>query len=251
VVLCNACGADSAAWLNLIRRLIGHEQARVRAGALQAAGEAMAQWRSAPAELVPLIGPLLADPDPEIRAMSADLLAAAGRAGAVFDDDLAAVLNDSYRPAAACAAWALARHGDSRAVKALIRTLLDQKASGFGVSMHIGHSFYWFSSPSLGEALSAAASRRGPALAPALRRALARGLAQNGTAGSPPVPLHIGALAACGPVALTATAELEALLDSTNPHLALTVTEAAGPPAAAFALAGSSIARTTPIRLSE
>jgi PBS lyase HEAT-like repeat len=245
VVLCDVCGADSAAWLNLIRCLIGHEQAQVRAGALRAVGEAMARWRSAPAELVPLIGPLLADPEPEVRMMSADLLAAAGQAGAGFGDRLAAVLNDSYRPAAACAAWALARHGDPRAVPALIRALDEEKSVGFGVSMHIGGSGYWFASPSLGEALAAGASRHGPALAPALRRALARCWAQNGTGGGPPVPLDIGvlgrfhvicqALAACGPVALTATAELEALLGSTHPQLALTVIEAAGPAAVAFA----------------
>lgn len=245
VVLCRTCGADSAAWLNLIRSLIGHEQAQVRAGALRAAGEAMAQWRSAPAALVPLIGPLLADPEPEIRMMSADLLAAAGQAGAGFDDRLAAVLDDSYPSAAACAAWALARHGDPRAVPVLIRALDEEKSGGFGVSMHISDSFYWFSSPSLGEALAAAASRHGPALAPALHRALARGWAQNGTAGGPPIPLDIGplgqfgvicrALAACGPVAPMAAAELEALLGSTRPQLALTVIEAAGPAAAAFA----------------
>jgi hypothetical protein len=244
VVLCDVCGADSAAWLNLIRCLIGHEQAQVRAGALQAAGEAMARWRSAPAELVPLIGPLLADPEPEIRMRSADLLAA-GQVGAGFRDRLAAVLNDSYRPAAACAAWALARHGDPRAVPALVRALDDEKSSGFGVSMHIGGSGYWFTPPSLGEALAAAASRHGPALAPALHRALTRCWAQNGTAEGPPVPLDIGvlgqfgvicqALAACGPVAVTAAAELEALLGSTYPQLALTVIEAAGPTAAAFA----------------
>ncbi|WP_127353964.1 hypothetical protein [Actinacidiphila soli] len=245
VGLCHMCGEDSAAWLNLIRSLIGHEQAQVRAGALRAAGEAMVRWRSAPATLIPLIGPLLLDPEPEIRMMSADLLAAAGHADSGFDDRLAAVLNDSYRPAAACAAWALARHGDSRAVPALIHALDDEESGGFGRSMHYGDSFYWLTSPPLGEALVAGASRHGSALASALRRALARCWAQNGTAGGPPTPLHVGALprfhvlcealAACGPVAVTVTAELEALLDSTHPQLALTVIEAAGPAAAAFA----------------
>ncbi|MEV7388406.1 HEAT repeat domain-containing protein [Streptomyces sp. NPDC091215] len=240
--LCAMCGDDTPAHLNVIRALIGHERAQIRAGALQAAGDAMRRWRSAVPALIPLIGAMLMDPEPENRMRSADLLAAVGTAGAAFDDRLAAALDDPHRPTAIQAAWALARHGDARAVPTLVHALDHQEGDGFGLSAHYNGRSYWFSQPPLREALVACAARHGSLLAPALRSALARCLARSGTedgtligpsaGGLPRFHLLCEALAACGPAAAEAVPELEALLDSAHPQLACTVIEAVGPAAA-------------------
>ncbi|MCX4765789.1 hypothetical protein OG562_33400 [Streptomyces sp. NBC_01275] len=265
--LCGLCGDDRDGRIDVVRALIGHERPQIRIGALRAAGDAMLRRRSATVALVPLIGALLEDSEPEVRAMSADLLAAAGEAGAAFDDALAAVLDDPHRPAAIRAVWALARHGDARAVPALVHALdQDENAEdnaedtdGFGPSAHYSGSFYWFSPPPLREALVACAARHASSLAPALRAALARCLAPSGVEAADPgngaesgagdgitdgvcldvraeiLPrLHLlcDALAACGSAAVVAGPELEALLASTHPQSACTVIEAAGPAAA-------------------
>ncbi|HEX4811553.1 MAG TPA: hypothetical protein VFV66_02225 [Nonomuraea sp.] len=238
--LCGMCGGDAATdHLNIIRALISHEKAQVRTGALQAAGDAMLRWRSASPALLPLIGAMLLDPEPENRTMSADLLAAAGTAGATFDDRLAAALEDSHRPVAIRAAWALARHGDARAVPTLVYALKHEEEDGFGPSAFYNGSLYWFCQPPLREALVACSTRHGSRLAPALRSALARCWSQSGTSDSasieelnsdslPRFHLLCDALAACGPAAAEAMPELEALLDSTHPQLAFTVIEATG-----------------------
>ncbi|WP_189950548.1 HEAT repeat domain-containing protein [Streptomyces alanosinicus] len=240
--LCAVCGDDAAAWLNVIRVLIRDERAQVRTGALQAAGDAMRRWRSAASALIPLIGATLTDSEPENRMRSADLLAAAGTAGAVFDDRLAEALGDPHRPTAIRAAWALARHGDVRAVPTLVHGLDHEENEGFGPSAHYNGRSYWFAQPPLREALVACAARHGALLAPALRSALARCLAQartedgaaNGlrTDSLPRIHLLCEALVACGPAAAEAVPELEALLDSAHPRLACTVIEAVGPAAA-------------------
>lgn len=238
--LCGMCGDDDAAdRLNIIRALIGHEQAQVRTGALQAAGDAMLRWRSASPVLLPLIAAMLLDPEPDNRMMSADLLAAAG---AAFDDRLAAALEDPHRPLAIRAAWALARHGDARAVPMLVHALDHEEEDGFGPSAFYSGSFYWFSQPPLRAALVACAAQHGSRLAPALRSALARCWSQSRTGDSAPIEelksgslprfhLLCDALAACGPAAAEALPELEALLNSTHPQLAFTVIEAMGPAA--------------------
>ncbi|MFE7840199.1 HEAT repeat domain-containing protein [Streptomyces sp. NPDC057474] len=240
--LCGMCGDDTAERLNIIRALIGHERAQVRAGALQAAGDAMLRWRSAVPALVPLAGAMLTDSEPENRMRSADLLAAAGTAGAAFDDRLAAALDDPHPPTAIRAAWALARHGDVRAVPTLVHALDHEEKEGFGPSAHYSGHFYWCSRPPLREALVACATRHGSLLVPALRSALARCLAQSRTGDGavtdlcvdslPRLHLLCDALAACGPAAAAAVPELEALLASTHPQLACTVIEAVGSAAA-------------------
>ncbi|MFJ3646423.1 HEAT repeat domain-containing protein [Streptomyces murinus] len=237
--LCALCDDDPAAHLDVVRALIGHEHPRVRAGALQAAGDAMLRRRSAVPALVPLLGAALEDPEPENRARAADLLAAAGDAGAAFDDRLAAALDDPHRPAALRAAWALARHGDVRAVPALTHALDHEEDDGFGPSAHYGGNFYWFTRPPLREALEACAPAHGPLLVPALRSALARCLtgrrpadgAATAPADLPRLHLLCDALAACGPAAAEALPELAALLDAGHPRLACTVIEALGPAA--------------------
>ncbi|MGM9335970.1 hypothetical protein [Streptomyces murinus] len=237
--LCALCGDDPAARLDVVRALIGHERPRVRTGALKAAGDAMLRRRSAVPALVPLIGAALEDSEPENRARAADLLAAAGDAGAAFDDRLAAGLDDPYRPAALRAAWALARHGDVRAVPALTHALDHEEEDGFGPSAHYGGNFYWFTRPPLREALEACAPAHGPLLVPALRSALARCLTGHRPAGGaatapvdlPRLHLLCDALAACGPAAAEALPELAALLDAGHPRLACTVIEALGPAA--------------------
>ncbi|MFJ8092026.1 HEAT repeat domain-containing protein [Streptomyces griseofuscus] len=237
--LCALCGDDPAAHLDIVRALIGHECPRVRTGALQAAGDAMLRRRSAVPALVPLLGAALKDPEPENRARAADLLAAAGDAGAAFDDRLAAALDDPHRPAALRAAWALARHGDVRAVPALTHALDHEEDDGFGPSAHYGGNFYWFTRPPLREALEACAPAHGPLLVPALRSALARCLTgrrpADGAATAPvDLPrLHLlcDALAACGPAAAEALPELAALLAAGHPRPACTVIEALGPAA--------------------
>ncbi|MEV5571749.1 HEAT repeat domain-containing protein [Spirillospora sp. NPDC052269] len=244
--LCAMCGDDASAQLNVIRALIGHERAQVRTGALQAAGDAMVRRRSAVPALLPLVGATLTDSEPENRRMSADLLAAVGTTGEVFDDRLAHALDDPDRPTAAQAAWALARHGDARAVPALVHALDREEDRGFGESGFYSGRSYWFSQPPLREALVAAAARHGSLLAPALRSALARCLAAQPNAedatpivlrtdGLPRFHLLCEALAACGPAAAVAVPELKALLDSTHPQLACTVIEAAGPAASSCA----------------
>ncbi|OIJ84586.1 HEAT repeat domain-containing protein [Streptomyces monashensis] len=240
--LCAMCGDDTAAQLNVIRALIGHERVQIRTGALQAAGDAMLRWRSAVPALVPLVAAMLTEPEPENRMRSADLLAAAGAAGAAFDDRLAAALDDPHRPTAIRAAWALARHGDVRAVPTLVHALNHEEDNGFGPSAHYSGRSYWFSQPPLREALVACAARHASLLAPALRSALARHLEQSRTEDSAVIGLRVDslprfhllcdALAACGPAAAEAVPELEALLDSTHPQLARPVIEAVGPAAA-------------------
>jgi hypothetical protein len=239
--LCGMCGDDAAAQMNVIRALIGHEQAQVRTGALHAAGDAMLRWRSASSALLSLIGATLLDPEPENRMMAADLLAAAGTAGAAFGHRLAAALDDPHRPTATRAAWALARQGDARAVPTLVHALDHEENKEFGPSAHDSGSFYWFSRPPLREALVGCAARHGSLLVPALRSALARCWSHSHTGDSasmslcegdlPRVHLLCDALAACGPAAAAALPELEVLLVSTHPQLACTVIEAAGPAA--------------------
>ncbi|WP_190214410.1 HEAT repeat domain-containing protein [Kitasatospora indigofera] len=244
--LCGMCGDDTAAWLNITRALIGDQRARVREGALRAAADAMLRWRSAVPELLPLVGGLLSDPEPEHRMMAADLLAAAGTADERLDDRLAAALDDPHRPTAVRAAWALARHGDPRALPALVRALdEDEEEDGFGPSAFYSGTSYWFTRPPLREALVACGERHGARLAPALRAALARCLTSSrtghGTPGGlradalPRLHLLCEALAACGPAAAVAGPELARLLDSTHPQLACTVVEAAGPAVADLA----------------
>ncbi|WP_026413253.1 HEAT repeat domain-containing protein [Actinomadura oligospora] len=154
--LCALCEDDTNAHLNIIRALIDHEWPQVRTGALQAAGDAMLRWRSAVPELVPPVGAALTDSEPENRRSAADLLAAVGPAGTAFDDRLAAALDDPDRPTATRAAWALARHGDARAVPTLVHALDHLEDGGFGASSHYSGRWYWFSQPPLREPLSRA-----------------------------------------------------------------------------------------------
>ncbi|HEV7935375.1 MAG TPA: HEAT repeat domain-containing protein [Actinomadura sp.] len=254
MALCDMCGDDATDWLNIIRALIAHEDAQVRMGALQAAGDAMLRWRSATSILLPLIAASLSDPEPQNRMMSADLLAAAGTAGAAFDDRLAAALEDPHRPLVIRAAWALAWHGDARAVPTLVHALEHEEEDGFGPSTSYSGSSYWFFQPPLREALVACATRHGSLLAPALRSALARYWSQSRTGHSAPIGLRDGslprfhlicdALAACRSAAAQALPELEALLASTHPQLAFTVIEAMGPAAADLAPRLDEVERT-------
>lgn len=261
--LCGMCGDHSTDHLNIVGALIGHDRARVRAGALQAAGDAMLRWRSATPALLPVIAATLLDPEPECRMMSADLLSAAGTLGVAFDDHLAVALEDPHRSVATRAAWALARHGDARAVPTLLHALDHQEKDGFGPSTHYSGGFYWFDRPPLREALVACAARHGSLLAPALRSALARSWAESRTGNRTrprrrphtPVELNAGALPrfhllcdaleACGPAAAEALPELDALLTSTHPRLALTVIEAVGSAAARLAPHLDDVVRTT------
>ncbi|MGW7043243.1 HEAT repeat domain-containing protein [Streptomyces avermitilis] len=77
---------------------------------------------------------MLVDPEPENRMRSAELLTAAGTAGAAFDDRLAAALDDPHHPTASRAAWALARHGDVRSVPTLVHVLDHEENEGFSPS---------------------------------------------------------------------------------------------------------------------
>jgi hypothetical protein len=76
--------------------------------------------RSAPARLVPLLAPLLADPDSEVRRTTANTIRLAGSAGALVADELA-VLAAGCAKADASDGWAAAE-----ALRALIQ-LGDQR----------------------------------------------------------------------------------------------------------------------------
>lgn len=71
--------------------LVGAPSAEVRAAAASAISRLNRLRRSAPARLVPLLGPLLADDDEMVRLVAAGAVRGAGAAGALVADELAAL----------------------------------------------------------------------------------------------------------------------------------------------------------------
>lgn len=214
-----------------------------------------ATWRSAWADLEPLMADRLDHPDPAIRAHATHLIVAAG-AASEHGDRLAALLTDSA-PAVRSgrlhigdlAIWGLAWAGDRRALPFLLDRLQGwpRTASHYG-----GTLVYMLDPPGMAELL-------GPldgwadALLPALRdhlrhgdglvlRSVSQALERWGTAAAPAVPELIGllatdaqpwamaALGAIGPAAASAVPHLQALPSDLDSAWALwRITGDAGP----------------------
>ncbi|MFE9653028.1 hypothetical protein [Micromonospora sp. NPDC006431] len=82
--------ADERFVVDLLGRLLTAAP-QARKAAAYAIGERCRQLRSAPALLLPLLGPALHDPDESVRAETVGVLRAAGPASAAYADDLAQV----------------------------------------------------------------------------------------------------------------------------------------------------------------
>ncbi|MCX5009301.1 hypothetical protein OHB05_43095 [Streptomyces sp. NBC_00638] len=226
-------GADREGRADATRRLLGHRDPSVRAGALQAAAQALSARRSAVAELLPSVARALSDPDPGNRLFAARVLGMCGHASLPWADALAAmVTNDEGEgegeadlPARSHALWALSRLGDVRCVAPLARRLGGART---GFAYHASHADGWWTYElSLGEVAGGLGAHAGVLLPPVRARLAAastlderRGLCQLleswGAAAAPAIPDLLGlldtdaavwaldALAAIGPAAAEA-----------------------------------------------
>jgi hypothetical protein len=107
--------------------LVGAPSAQVRADAVSAISHLNLLRRSAPARLVPLLGPLLADDDEVVRLVAAGAVRGAGSAGVLVADELAALAaacpfrgESDRRDPAAEAVRTLIQLGDARWRKPLL-----------------------------------------------------------------------------------------------------------------------------------
>lgn len=233
-------GEDRAALADAIQRLLRHPDPAVRAGALQAAAQALSRRRSAVQDLLPAVARSLSDAEPDNRLFAARVLGMCGHAARPWADALAAMVTDEgepYLPARSHAIWALSRLGDARCVPPLVRRLAH---TPLGFAYHASHADgWWVYELSLNE-VAAGLTAHADALLPALRarlagastlderRELCRLLESWGAAAAPAVPELLGlldthaavwaldALAAIGPAAARAVPRerLRALLDA-------------------------------------
>ncbi|MFD9465528.1 hypothetical protein [Streptomyces sp. NPDC060027] len=222
-------GADRAGRADATRRLLGHRDPSVRAGALQVAAQALSARRSAVAELLPAVARSLSDPEPGNRLFAARVLGMCGHAALPWADALAAMVTDdegeAYLPARSHALWALSRLGDVRCVAPLARRLGGART---GFAYHASHADGWWTYElSLGEVAGGLGAHAGVLLPPVRARLAAastlderRGLCQLleswGAAAAPAIPDLLGlldtdaavwaldALAAIGPAAAEA-----------------------------------------------
>lgn len=233
-------GDDRAGRVALAVKLLAHEESAVRAGALQAAADAISRRRSAGPELLPAVARLLSDPEPENRRFAGRVLGMCGHAARPWADALAAMVTDEgepYLPAQDQAVWALSRIGDARCVPPVARRLSEVRPAFSYFEMH---SAGWGADePSLTEVAGGLAAHA-DALLPPLRarlaaastvderRALCQVLTAWGAAAAPAIPelrdlldtdgavWALDALAAIGPAASAAVPpeRLRALLDA-------------------------------------
>ncbi|MGW3820004.1 HEAT repeat domain-containing protein [Streptomyces sp. NPDC005046] len=236
-------GADHTSLADVTRRLLGHRDASVRAGALQVAAQALSCRRSAVAELLPMVARSLSDPEPDNRLFAARVLGMCGDAARPWADALAAMVTDEGEPCPATqshALWALSRLGDVRCVPPLARRLAGAR---LGFAYHSSHADGWWTYDlSLNEVAGGLGSHVDVLLPPVRarlttactldeRRALCQLLESWGAAAAPAIPDLLGlldtdaavwaldALAAIGPAAAEAVprARLRALLDAPPP----------------------------------
>ncbi|MFJ6707563.1 MULTISPECIES: hypothetical protein [unclassified Streptomyces] len=186
---------------------------------------------SAAAELLPLAGELLGDPDAGVRYRAAHLLAVLGKRSAPYADTLAGLRDDpgeADEPDAMegtvgdHARWALARIGDPRALPGLVERLHAPHRDGY--------RSYTMGDPRLPEAeeVLAPLAAHAASLLPAIR-ALLRGDGADG----PLTRAFLKVLTAWGPAAAPALPEVAALVnDARNSLDAVDALAAMGPAAA-------------------
>jgi hypothetical protein len=233
---------DPDAQVRLAVTLLGHAEPERRRGAAGVAAEVLSRWRSATDRLLPLLADHLADPDVEVRAYAASLLAAVGRPARGYADQLAALLADTAATEIGgymigdIVLWGLARLGDPRCVSGLAARLTGPRL-GFGLTegLYVGRdSPYWLEPPGIHEVL-ALVPEHAPALLPTVgyrlrteptleaRRAFVQAAAAWGPAAAPLVPALADlldgdaagwaaeALAAIGPAAASTVGRLRRL----------------------------------------
>ncbi|MBT2451417.1 hypothetical protein J7F03_31005 [Streptomyces sp. ISL-43] len=231
---------DRAGLADATHKLLGHPDPSVRAGALEAAAQALSRRRSAVPDLLPAVARSLSDPESDNRLFAARVLGMCGHAARPWADALAAMVTDEgepYLPARSHEMWALSRLGDVRCVPPLARRLAGEQL-GFAYHESYGDG-WWTYKLSLIEVageLSAHADVLLPPLRARLaaastlddRRGLCRLLEHWGAAAAPAIPDLLGlldsdcavwaldALAAIGPAAAEAVPgeRLRALLDT-------------------------------------
>ncbi|MER5382939.1 hypothetical protein ABT040_22090 [Streptomyces sp. NPDC002688] len=224
-------GADRAGRADATRRLLGHRDPAVRAGALQVAAQELSARRSAVAELLPAVARSLSDPEPDNTLFAARVLGMCGQAARPWADALAAMVRDdesegeAYLPARSHALWALSRLGDVRCVAPLARRLREART---GFAHHASHADGWWTYElSLNEVAGGLGAHADVLLPPVRarlaaastldeRRALCQLLESWGAAATPAIPDLLGlldtdaavwaldALAAIGPAAAEA-----------------------------------------------
>ncbi|MBT2471744.1 hypothetical protein J7E97_28720 [Streptomyces sp. ISL-66] len=234
-------GDDLAALAVAIRRLLGHPDPSVRAGALKAAAQMLSRRRSAVPELLPAVAGSLSDPEPDNRLFAARVLGMCGHAARPWADALAAMVTDEGEPyfaAQSHAVWALSRLGDVRCVAPLVRRLAAGARLGF--AYHASYADGWWTYELSLTEVAGGLGAHADVLLPPLRARLAaastlgerRGICQLleawGASAAPALPELLGlldsdaavwaldALAAIGPAAAEAVPaeRLRALLDA-------------------------------------
>ncbi|MFE9881506.1 HEAT repeat domain-containing protein [Streptomyces sp. NPDC005784] len=233
-------GEDRAGLAEATRRLLGHPDPAVRAGALQVAAEALSRRRSAVAELLPAVARSLSDPEPDNRLFAARVLGMCGQAARPWADALSAMVTEEvepHPPARSHALWALSRIGDVRCVPPLARRLATARP---GFAYHSVHADGWWTYELSLTEVAAGLGTHADVLLPPLRarltaasslderRALCQLLQAWGGAAAPAIPDLIAlldtdaavwaldALVAIGPAAAEAVPRerLRALLDA-------------------------------------
>lgn len=233
-------GDDSTAVNGATRKLLGHRDPTVRAGALRVAAQSISRRRSAVAELLPDVARSLGDPEPDNRLFAARVLGMCGRAARPWADSLAAMSTDAgeaHPQARTHALWALSRLGDARCVPPLARRLGDADP---GFAFHSSHADFWWTYALGLNDVAADLGAHADDLLPPLRarlttatglderRAICRLLTAWGDASAPAIPellalldtdaavWALDALAAIGPAAARAVPRerLRALLEA-------------------------------------
>ncbi|MCP2329464.1 hypothetical protein HDA40_007971 [Hamadaea flava] len=216
---------ERPARLILARRAIDDAMRTGRSRGMASAGAVMIKWRSASADMIPIIAATLHDL-PDIAESALHLLAAAGEVSRPYLEDIAAKVGEPGRTGA-LAAWALARLGDERALPMAVRSLRGQPdIYPIGGSQYTDR-FYWLTQdPGIAEVLTpltAFADR----IVPALRQRLQRD-------DKPPVAHQFGdVVIAYGAAAAGAVPEFTAMLGTDRHRTACRVLAALGPAATA------------------
>ncbi|WP_329376077.1 HEAT repeat domain-containing protein [Streptomyces sp. NBC_01351] len=217
---------DRSGLAGAIRRLLGHPDPAVRAGALQKAAAELSRRRSAVPELLPAVARSLSDPEPDNRLFAVRVLGMCGHAARPWADALAAMVTDEgepYPPARTHAIWALSRLGDARCVPPLVRRLAGER-HGFANGSTYANG-WWTYALSLAE-VAGGLSAHADVLLPPLRARLAAASTLGDRGGLCQV------LQAWGAPAAPAVPELIGLLDTDCAEWALDALAAIGPAAA-------------------
>ncbi len=227
--------ASCQAQLDIVTALAADPHAPCRQGALEVAAGVVTRWRSPTNSLLPLLAARLGDPEREIRALAAHILAAVGDAAAGHGDAMAALLRDSA-PAddrettiADIAVWGLARFGDPRCLPELCKRL-GRRRLGFGSFQEHYTDSYLLWLPSIDEVL-ALVSPTSELLAALRKRMRATGDPDQRRA-------LIRAVVHWGPAAERLAADLIALLDADD--------ETAAPAAQALGAIGPGASASVP-----